>query len=677
MNLKSKIKNDLWYVNYIVPFVKKELAHGDKLNTVKKLYNAYSSIHPVRGSFLKRSVGRDTAALLNSIKITINTDSHFIYFIDPSKTLAAPGNIISNFTLDYSKIINGTFDELSTKAVDVDEYGQEARLVVDGIKALRDRIVDAIDLSELSDKTKNKQIQYFINMFNTPARHFDEALQRILFFNQILWQTRHRLNGLGRLDKILERVYKQDIENNYCTKKEIKDLIDDFLNQLSRYFNFKSDALEGDIGQIIILGGLETDNTYFCNDLTYMFLEAQAKSKKPDPKTLLRVSKNMPDTLLNTAVICLDSRTGSPLFSNDDIVIKNLKDFGIDDNDAYNYCTSACWEPFVVGKSFDQNNMAVFNFDDSFDKFMDLAKTYKYSEFIEFLNDFIDVNNKCFSDFLHDTNEMKWAKDPFVSLFTDKCSETRNDVSQGGAEYSNYGITTVGLANVVDSLFFIKKYVFEDKKYNIESLNKARLNDFKDFDDIYDDIINEKHFYGHDDKETVFVVNMITDGMSFLAKSFKNKLGGTVKFGLSSPAYIMSSKNKPADFSGRKKGMAYNTHISCRDAAYTEIVNFASQLHYDKHRFNGNVIDFFISPDFLKNNSDKFVLFLKKAIVKGFFQMQMNVMDSKTLIDAKKYPEKYKSLIVRVWGFSAYFNDLPSDYKDLLIERAKMSESII
>ena len=122
--------------------------------------------------------------------------------------------------------------------------------------------------------------------------------------------------------------------------------------------------------------------------------------------------------------------------------------------------------------------------------------------------------------------------------------------------------------------------------------------------------------------------------------------------------------------------MPYNTHISCLDASYTEVVNFAGRLSYDRQRFNGNVVDFFVPPSLIEDNLEKFVLFMKGAINTGFFQMQMNVLDSRTLIDAKAHPEKYKGLIVRVWGFSAYFNELPDSYKDLLIDRALAAEEV-
>ena len=117
-----------------------------------------------------------------------------------------------------------------------------------------------------------------------------------------MWQTRHGLNGLGRLDKILGSLYQKDLENNVISKQEAYGMIIDFLNTLSQWYVYKSSSILGDVGQIIVLGGMETDGSYFCNDLTYMFLKAQAELGKPDPKTLIRVSKKMPKNLLGVSI---------------------------------------------------------------------------------------------------------------------------------------------------------------------------------------------------------------------------------------------------------------------------------------------------------------------------------------------------------------------------------------
>lgn len=106
------------------------------------------------------------------------------------------------------------------------------------------------------------------------------------------------------------------------------------------------------------------------------------------------------------------------------------------------------------------------------------------------------------------------------------------------------------------------------------------------------------------------------------------------------------------------------------------MLSFASQLDYNDNRINGNVVDAFIQPALLKENMDKYVFLLKGAFQCGVYQLQINVCDSATLIAAKQHPENYSTLVVRVWGFSAYFKDLPMEYQDLLIQRALESEKV-
>ena len=416
------------------------------------------------------------------------------------------------------------------------------------------------------------------------------------------------------------------------------------------------------------------NGSYFCNDLTYMFLKAQAELGKPDPKTLIRVSKKMPKNLLGVSIESLMTKTGSPIFSNDDVVIPNLLQFGLPKIDAYSYCVSACWEPFIPGKSLDQNNIKAFDFFKPLDVMLNECNLNDIKDFETLMLKYeYNLKNE-WAKFLNGLNEYRWACDPFVSILTEGCNEKASDISSGGAIYNNYGVTSIGMGSTCDTLLNIKFLVFDSKKYTLEELNKHRKNDYKDAESVFMDISQLKHHYAHDDKDIIELVNRIIRISNMVVKNYENPLGGKVKFGLSSPFYIRDAKNAPADIAGRKKGDPYGTHISCTDAPYTEIVNFSSKLDYSGHAFNGNVVDFFVSPSFIIDNTDKFTLFLEKAIEAGFFQMQMNIMDSKTLIDARDNPEKYPGLIVRVWGFSAYFNDLPDEYKCTLIKRALESE---
>lgn len=142
---------------------------------------------------------------------------------------------------------------------------------------------------------------------------------------------------------------------------------------------------------------------------------------------------------------------------------------------------------------------------------------------------------------------------------------------------------------------------------------------------------------------------------------------------MSSSNYQVLGRVTAATLDGRSSGEYLGVHISSTDdVAYTELVMFASKLLIGNYQSNGNTIDLFVPSNII--NLNKFIDFIELEISNGMFEMQINVVDSQTLIAAKDNPEKYASLIVRVWGFSAYFNDLPEEYKNVLISRALQSE---
>lgn len=625
---------------------------------------------------LKISKGCQINKLFKKVNIKINEKYNFIYNIDIYKSLNNKNVTIENLSLDYSIILSKSlndFKEEINKMTESELKIDEMNLI-ESIELYIDRIISKIKLSKISNK--EKLINYFNNIKTQSSETFEESIQRILFYNSIMWQTGHALNGLGRLDQILEKYYNKDIKNKIINKSEAKKMIIEMFNILHDNYWWKSNSLIGDTGQIIILGGKIQDGSYFCNDLTYMFIEIVKELKKTDPKILLRVSSQTPRKLIEEALQCIQTGNGSPLFSNDDIVIQRMIDFGYEEKDSYNYVVSACWEPFISGKSFDQNNIGIFNFIEPFVKMFekeDIVKIVDYNVLLElykkYLKEYIHIQ-------LDEMNNKKWEIDPILSLFTSNCIKNEKDISQGGAKYNNYGLTSVALGNTVNSIYNIKKFVFDDKKISLEDFNNYRINNFKGHEDILIKLKNQPIRYGTDNEEIIALVNEITSCANEEYVKTRNSLKGKYKFGLSSPAYINSSINFPATFDGRKNGDSFLVHISSDKEClpYTELIGFASRLNYKECRFNGNVIDFMINPTFINNQFDKMVDFINLSIKKGFYQMQMNVIDSETLINAKKNPEIYKDLIVRVWGFSAYFNDLPENYKDLLIERALINE---
>lgn len=613
--IKNILKNTVIYPMYRSCKLRKRLSVDNNIS----YFDTYKSF---------RIVDFDLKKILDSTSIIDSGIGHFAYYLDSSIIVNNLGAIIDNIPVDYGYLLN---KELGNDFVSV--------IIKDYIERINDPRILVAKPTDLKS-----------------------ALQAILFWNSLLWQTGHKLVGLGRLDKVL---------SNYEIPENGEELICDFLKTLHTNYEFKSSALKGDTGQIILLGGLEEDGSYFYNEYTYLFIKCLNKIHLPDPKILLRCSHNTPIDLIELAMDCVSSGIGSPLFSNDDVIIPKLIEFGYEKQDAYNYGVSACWEPLSIGNSLEQNNIANIEFGKC------INETILDDGFLV-CNDFEDVFDLFKERLSHNCenikiniNKIQWENDPLLSFMMG----LEKDISKGGAKYNNYGILSVGMSSAVNSLLNIKKYVFEKDEYSLKDIQSIIQNNFvagiSPFDKNHDG-------FGTEDSKAIELTNRILKETESFFIDYRNKYGGKVKFGLSSPSYIGLSHEVGATLDGRFSGTPFQTHISNdTNKSITQIINFESKLSFTGFSSNANVLDVMIQSTLIKDNVGKFAQYILGGIKQGFFQLQMNVLSYTQLVEAKMHPEKYPSLIVRVWGFSAYFNDLPEEYKDHLIRRARDMENFV
>lgn len=611
--------------------------------------------------------------MMREVHITIRPESRFQTWIDTGLFVGRLYSMTDNVPPFYPIILENSIDDLLEQfSSEKGDYYKRQLILLKAVRDYIQRVVSELEKEIIKHPNcSNLKItkSYFENMVSGTCQTLEEAFQRILFWSSLFWQSQHRLVGLGRLDLILDK-YDHNGVNTVP-------LIADFYREMHRYYAFKSSNTSlGDTGQIVIVGGLDSDGNYFYNTLTYDFIKAIKAIKLPDPKVLLRVSSRMPDDLLELALKCIETGIGCPLLANDDVIVPALLKFGYDTEDAYNYVTSACWEPLVYGNSLEKNNIKIINFaepmtrllkDESFETISDYKSVIE--KYISELDDHLDL-------IMGQLRAVKWEEDPLTSLLTIGCFETGRDVSMGGAKYNDYGILSVGLTNAVNSLMNIRQLCFQEYKYTLTELKDAVVHNYKSYENLRIELKQHGH-YGRDRQEVLALVNEITNHVEEKLKTFTNRFGGKVKFGLSASNYVEVAEGTGATPDGRQIDEPLRSHITCADGEpYTELFNFAAQINYDGVKSNGNVVDFFVSPLFMEQNFEKFFLLIKQAIKNGFFEMQMNVVSSETLIKAKLNPELYPNLIVRVWGFSAYFKDLPEEYQDVLIERAVQSERV-
>lgn len=673
MSIKKKIKQQIkWTHVYQYRNARKYFSNPGK--HFEELNNDEKSIKK-KVIYNRNKKCKQLVDMLDCIDIKIRIGNTFQTWIDTGLYACNVNSMTDNTSPNYELVLDNSIHDLKRfyKERNGDFY-ENQYLVLKAIERYVLRVVQTIDQiieqDDVEDANLKRTRRYFERMLTEKAQTLEEALQRILFWSSLFWQSQHMLVGLGRLDKLLD---------NYINETDdTVELLKEFLKELHRYYAFKSGPVSlGDTGQIIILGGLEKNGSYFCNALTKQFIIAMKECGLPDPKILLRVANNTPEDLLRLAVECIQTGIGCPLLANDEVIIAALIDFGYDEEDAYNYVTSACWEPLAYGKSLEKNNLRIINFAQPLIGALSKNNIEKIKDFSSLMNVYKNELGKHVDELLIQLMGIQWEENPLMSLFVENCFDNGIDISKGGAKYSDYGVLSVGLSNAIDALMNVKELSFEQKRYSLKQLVEAANVDFAGFESMRKELANRKNF-GKDEESVIKLTKEVVDTVASKMQKYKNPFNGRVKFGLSSSNYVEASEKTSATLDGRKGNEPLRAHITAPNGVpFTELMNFAASLEYDDVKSNGNVIDFFVSPMLLQDNLDKFVLFLKSSIERGFFEMQMNVVDSATLIEAKNNPEEHQNLIVRVWGFSAYFNDLPESYKDVLIERALHSEGIV
>lgn len=590
----------------------------------------------------------------------------YLYPFDPLKVRILPPNItlLASITPDYTTILKSDLKKIILSSNS--EFHKSQAEIISAIEVKAKYMANA----KYSNERYKQLALKMPELLHRDCITLDEALQKLLFYNALFWQFRHKHNGLGRLDMVLYPYYKNDIDRGILSEMEVKVLLTNFCLILGSQTRFKSSWLIGDTGQYILLGGIDQNGKPIDNDLTRLFLEIFTDLRVPDPKLIIRVNEHTSNETWKMALKCVMNGCGSPLFMNDSLIMENMVNFGYDKEDVWNFGTSACWEPLIIGKSSDQNNpfasmLACAALNDA------LFSGKEYATFDALLNDVKEGLAKEAKDKIKD---LEYDYSPLMSLFMPECIERGKDFSHKGSKYMYQGAQLLGFPNLINSLVNIKEFVYDKRLISLMDCREVIQKNYIGREDLRLLFTNNGKF-GKTDKDVVALSEELIESLSNDIKSITAN-GNAVKFGLSSPNYIAQSKDFGATLDGRRAGEPFAVHISPISSSIdiSEVLQFAGMLQYPASCLNGNVVDF-ILPLAYQKHLDKFVSILKAAFSDGVFQLQLNVLDKKTLVDAKLHPEKYPTLVVRVWGFSAYFNDLPEEYKDNLIARAELYET--
>lgn len=517
-----------------------------------------------------------------------------------------------------------------------------------------------------------------------PASSFYEAVQSLWFAHIInTWEDTINANSLGRLDQILYPYYKADIERGILTQEEAFEIICCLWIKLYREYDVQQSCI----------GGSEPSGKSCENELSYMMLDA---TEQLDFIRCLsvRYGKNTDRQFLRRALEVMGHvQKGIPFFFNDDVMTEALMYEGIPREDAFDYTQLGCIETVIPGKS---NPHAVTGK-------TNLLKAIEYvlcnghsmmhphlapgvptgaldtfSDWPSFYNAVLtQVDNllELSCSIVKKNRMISFNPKPYKSLLTQGCIESGLDFNDGGALYDYYQIMLGGIPNLADALMVIRKFVYTEQKYTLHQLKHILESDYMD-ESIRAEFINKAPKFGNDidevDQLAVTITNHCCDTLKRLS----------VQHGLSFHAQpftyfwmIEQGENSAASADGRHKGdsIAYSVSpMQGRDInGLTAVLNSIAKLPTKRTAGTTSAIVEVDPKLFTDDHLDLMTDILIASSQKGLSNVQFNVIDAETLIDAKKNPEHYSNLAVRVSGFSQKFNLLDPRVQDHIIGRTK------
>ncbi len=540
------------------------------------------------------------------------------------------------------------------------------------------------------------------------ASNFYEACQSFWFVQMLLQveSSGHSISP-GRFDQYMYPYYKKDIESGEITKEFAQELLDCIwvkLNDLNKIRDAAS--AEGFAGyslfQNLIAGGQNIYGEDATNDLSYMCLEATLHVMLPAPSMSVRVWNKSPHDFLIKAAKVTRTGVGLPAYYNDEVIIPSLLSRGLTIEDARDYGIIGCVEPQKAGKTWGWHDAAFFNMcrvlELTFSNGRDTDGTQvgiasgdidAFKTFDDFFEAYKKQMKYCISLLVNADNAIDVAHAercplPYLASMVDDCIKRGKTPEQGGAIYNFTGPQGFGIANVADSMFAIRTLVFEQKKYTLHEIKDALDNNFgldggenaQKYAAIREDILSLDK-YGNDDDNVDMLARRAAYTYTKQIQDFKNPRGGQFQAGLypvSANVPLGAQTGATPDGRYAHKPVADGVSPSAGFDTHgpTASANSVAKLDHGIAS-NGTLFNMKFHPSALEGDSglESFV-----ALVRGYFDqkgshMQFNVVSRETLRDAQKNPDKYRSLVVRVAGYSALFTTLSKSLQDDIINRTE------
>lgn len=587
-----------------------------------------------------------------------------------NRKIYSPGNIVPDYGYYLKNGLGYVYRHLentpNTAEPHQKTFAERGMRALDGIFALCNKYKESA-VGELKEALG--KIPY------EPPKSYYEALVMIKI---IIFSLRLNFNShitLGRFDQYMYPFYKADIKKG-VSKEEISELTQEFFINL----NFDSDLYPGvqlgDNGQSMMLGGIDINGVDCYNELSQICMEASLELNLIDPKINLRVSSKTPKERYVFATKMTKMGLGFPQYNNDDIVIPGLIKLGYAPEDAYNYSVAACWE-YIVPGSFDYPNVRTMNFPLVVNNavYKSLSECENFEQFKAAVQK--EIEDTC-DTLCKQADEIPRLSDTCFSLFIPGCVINRTDCGEFRDYYCNFGFHGAGIANAADALCAIDTLIFKEKSLTAEELIKALDANFEGYANLRNRLLDCPKMGNNDDRadnQAEFLMDTFCNTLS----GRKNCFGGIIRPGTGSAMeYIKSAATVGATADGRLKGAPYGSSFS--PSITTKLSGVLSVIQsftkFDMTRIvNGGPLTVEIHDNTFRNDYgiEKVAELVRMFVELGGQQLQLNAVNGQKLKEAQENPQLYPNLIVRVWGWSGYFNELDKEYQDHIIARTQFT----
>ncbi len=580
-----------------------------------------------------------------------------------------------NTTPDVASVMKRGFADV------IREIGEREQTADEGSKAfyaqVRAAIKCAADIAEVyRDEAKRKGSTDLYNALSQipmyPARSFYEACVFIKFVHFTLRAADVEHIGLGRFDQYMLPYFEEDISKG-VTEEELFETLEEFFISLNYDSDIYGNVQAGDNGQTMMLGGYDKDGTDRFNRLSELCLKASTELCLIEPKINIRVNSATPIERFELCTKLTEKGLGFPQYANDDIVIPGLKKLGYGD-DSYDYVTAACWEFIIPNKGKEIVNIGQIPFAVAVEKAVcgHLTECEKFEDIWTFIDAAIEEKFKEIDDYNNRKNNHEPS--PYMSVFVGDCIKRGKDFSLGGAVYNNFGLHGHSISVGADSLAAIKKAVFEEKVCTAEELIAAMKADFVGFEELRK-YLKACPKMGTDDDYVDSIAVYMMERAAKQINGRPNCRGGIYRLGTGTAnGYVgdWTGALPNGDNKGDGYGANYSPAITTGFKSPTDVIKSFTKPDLTE-LVNGGPLTLELHDSVFgrEDGIKKVAALVKTFIDMGGHQLQLNSINRDTLLAAQKEPEKYMSLIVRVWGWSGYFVQLDKIFQDHIIKRTE------